>query len=165
MPLKYLPLLLALASPWAYAHGDGTAHPSTGSGPAEQTAWGIAAQPRQIQRTVTLDMDDHMRFTPDRIEAQQGETLRIIVRNQGRKPHEIVLGTPDELRRHAELMKRFPGMEHDAPWMAHVAPGQQGELLWTFNRPGEFAFACLIGSHFQRGMHGRITVRPTPSQP
>lgn len=156
-------LLLALIgiSPVALAHGDGTAHhAAAATGPAEQTAWGIAAQASQVQRTLNLDMGDNMRFKPDLIEVQEGETLRIVVRNQGRKLHEVVLGTPDELNKHAELMKRFPKMEHDAPWMSHVAAGKQGELLWTFNRPGEFAFACLVGNHFQRGMQGRIVVRP-----
>lgn len=164
MNLKLCPLILglALSSPWAWAHGDGSAHHAAATGPAEQTAWGIAAQATPVQRTLTLDMGDNMRFSPDLIEVQEGETLRIVVRNQGRKLHEVVLGTPDELKKHAELMKRFPNMEHDEPWMAHVAAGQQGELRWTFNRPGEFAFACLVGNHFQRGMQGRIVVRPAP---
>jgi uncharacterized cupredoxin-like copper-binding protein len=57
-------------------------------------------------------------------------------------------------------MARFPDMQHDEPWMAHVPPGRTGEIVWTFNRVGEFAFACLIAGHYQAGMVGRITVRP-----
>jgi len=61
---------------------------------------------------------------------------------------------------HAELMKKHPGMEHDEPYMAHVAPGQTGEIVWHFNRPGDFEFACLIPGHFEAGMVGRIRVEP-----
>lgn len=30
--------------------------------------------------------------------------------------------------------------------------------IWTFNRPGNFDFACLIPGHYQAGMRGSITV-------
>jgi uncharacterized cupredoxin-like copper-binding protein len=39
-----------------------------------------------------------------------------------------------------------------------VDAGQSGEIVWTFNRVGEFEFACLIAGHFQAGMVGTITV-------
>jgi uncharacterized cupredoxin-like copper-binding protein len=72
--------------------------------------------------------------------------------------HEFVIGTRAENARHAELMLKHPGMEHDAPYMAHVEPGKTGEIVWTFNRAGEFEFACLIAGHFQAGMKGLIRV-------
>ena len=74
--------------------------------------------------------------------------------------HEIVIGTSEELKVHAEMMKKFPNMEHDEPYMAHVAAGKQGEIVWTFNRPGDFEFACLIAGHFEAGMRGTIRVAP-----
>jgi uncharacterized cupredoxin-like copper-binding protein len=49
-------------------------------------------------------------------------------------------------------------MEHDQPYMAHVAPGKTGEVIWTFNQPGDFNFACLIDGHYQAGMIGTIKV-------
>lgn len=127
---------------------------------AEQKDWGIAGQARQVQRTITLNMTDAMRFTPDRIAVRQGETVRLRVRNSGQVMHELVIGTPQELAAHAEMMRKHPGMEHDEPYMTHVAPGKTGEIIWTFNRAGEFEFACLIAGHFQAGMKGTITVRP-----
>ncbi|CKT70589.1 Uncharacterized copper-binding protein [Mycobacterium tuberculosis] len=42
--------------------------------------------------------------------------------------------------------------------MAHVAPGKTGEIVWTFNRAGEFDFACLIAGHYQAGMVGKVKV-------
>ncbi len=58
------------------------------------------------------------------------------------------------------LMARFPGIQHDEPYMAHVAPGNTGEFVWRFNRAGSFEFACLIAGHYEAGMRGTITVTP-----
>ena len=102
-----------------------------------------------------------MRFTPDRLQFKQGETVRLRIRNEGKLMHEFVIGTKKELDAHAEMMIKHPGMEHDEPYMAHVAPGQTGEIVWTFNRAGEFDFACLIAGHYQAGMVGKILVEAT----
>lgn len=125
---------------------------------AEQKDWGIAGDAKQVRRTITLTMSDTMRFTPGRFEVRQGDTVRLRVRNAGKMQHELVLGTADELAAHAALMRKHPGMEHDEPYMVHVAPGKTGEILWTFNRAGEFEFACLIDGHYQAGMKGSIRV-------
>ena len=87
-----------------------------------------------------------------------GDTVRLRAENKGKVLHEIVLGTKAELDQHAQMMRKFPGMEHDEPYMAHIAPGQSGEMIWTFNRTGEFDFACLIAGHYQAGMVGTIRV-------
>ena len=110
------------------------------------------------RRTIALSMGDDMRFRPDRIEVHEGETVRLRIRNTGRVMHEFVLGTPEELAAHAELMKKFPDMQHDEPYMAHVPPGGTGEIVWTFNRAGDFRFACLIAGHFDAGMVGSVKV-------
>lgn len=55
-------------------------------------------------------------------------------------------------------MLKFPTMEHDEPYMAHVGAGKTGEIIWTFNRAGEFDFACLIPGHYQAGMVGKLKV-------
>ncbi len=124
----------------------------------EQQDWGIAGGAREVSRTIPITMTDEMRFIPDRIEVRLGETIRFLHHNVGKVMHEMVLGTKPTLDEHAELMERFPDMEHDAPWMAHVAPGGNGEIIWTFNRPGDFDFACLIPGHYQAGMVGRVVV-------
>lgn len=152
--------MLALAGSIAYAHGDAhqTAKPFNAE-QAEQKAFGIAGNPDKADRTIRLSMSDKMRFSPKIIEVTQGETVKFVVTNKGKLLHEMVLGTPAELQEHAALMKKFPGMEHDEPHMVHVKPGKSGQLAWTFNRPGEFDFACLIAGHFDAGMTGKIVVR------
>ncbi|MCP5283704.1 MAG: cupredoxin family protein [Burkholderiaceae bacterium] len=139
-----------------WAHGDKHAAPSKVV--KEQKAWGIAGEARQVRRSVDVRMGDDMRFQPGQLTVKQGETLRLRVHNAGQQMHEYVIGTPAENAKHAELMLRFPNMAHDEPYMAHVPPGQMREIVWTFNRPGSFEFACLIAGHYQAGMKGQITV-------
>ena len=150
----------ALLGPYrpAWAHGNEPHGKKPGPVIKEQKDWGIAGEPRAAKRTVQVRMGDDMRFSPDRIDVALGETIRFVVHNTGKVMHEFVIGTQQENARHAELMVRFPNMEHDEPYMAHVAPGKVGEIVWTFNRPGRFEFACLIAGHFQAGMVGTITV-------
>lgn len=126
----------------------------------EQKPWGIAGDPKAVARTITIRMTDDMRFTPRHIEVREGETVRLRADNKGQVLHEIVIGTKAELEQHAELMKKHPGMEHDEPYMAHVAAGKKGDIVWQFNRAGQFDFACLIAGHFEAGMAGTITVLP-----
>jgi uncharacterized cupredoxin-like copper-binding protein len=74
--------------------------------------------------------------------------------------HEMVIGTKQELDQHAAMMKKHPNMEHDEPYMAHVVPKKVGQLIWQFNREGDFDFACLIAGHYEAGMIGKIRVTP-----
>lgn len=166
--MKYRLFTIAAAAAFlaggASAHGD-AAEARTAHGPAakEQKPWGIAGESRGA-RTIEIRMSDDMRFTPERIRVRQGETIRFVVRNRGKVLHEMVLGDGKSLDEHAALMVRFPGMEHDEPYMTHVKPGATGDIAWNFNRPGEFQYACLIPGHYQAGMVGTIVVRPSSNQ-
>ena len=156
---KALALATLLAASAAWGHGDADEKKHGAAVVKEQKPWGIAGDPKRA-RTIELRMGDDMRFTPQRIEVREGETIRFVVRNAGQVLHEVVIGTGEELAEHAALMKKFPKMEHDEPYMAHVKAGKKGELVWNFNRPGTFQFACLIPGHFEAGMKGTIVVQP-----
>ncbi|WP_374673030.1 plastocyanin/azurin family copper-binding protein [Ideonella sp.] len=154
--------LAAIAATPSFAHGAGGHAPKAPAYVASQvedTAFGRQGDPGKVTRTLTLDMSDRMRFTPDQLTLRRGETVRLKVVNKGRLPHELVLGTDEAIRAHWEAMKQHPDMEHDDPSMVHVAPGESGEIVWQFTRTGEFRFACLLPGHFEAGMHGRIVVR------
>jgi uncharacterized cupredoxin-like copper-binding protein len=153
-------LACGLGSPAALAHGEAGHARKPAAVVKEQKPWGIAGDAQAAQRTVEFVMSDDMRFRPDRLEVREGETLRLVIRNTGKLMHEFVLGTQAELDEHAAMMVKFPNMEHDEPYMAHVAPGRTGEIVWTFNRTGEFDFACLIAGHYQAGMVGKVIVQP-----
>ena len=158
-------IALVLCTGAAFAHGNSghmagqTASPMPShSASKEQKAWGISGDAKDAARTITLDMSDDMRFTPNQFEVKRGETVRLRVVNKGQVMHEVVLGTKNSLDEHAQMMLKHPGMEHDEPYMAHVAPGKSEDLVWNFNRAGSFEFACLIAGHYQAGMTGRFTV-------
>ena len=151
-------LSLLAAHPLSFAHGSPHKDKSDKAVQYEQQEWGVAGAAAKVQRVVRVAMSDDMRFTPSLIKIKQGQTIRFMIHNQGSVLHEFVLGTRPVLEAHAELMKRFPDMEHDEPYMAHVMPGQTGEIVWTFNRAGEFDFACLMPGHFEAGMVGRVVV-------
>lgn len=152
-------LSLVLLPP-AHAHGsshEGKKHIPPNLDPVEK-AFGRTGDPKKVTRTVRISGSDAMRFAPAELTVRQGETIRFLVRNDGKVMHELVLGTLEELQQHAEWMRRFPNMEHEEPYMVHLAPGQSGEVIWQFTEPGEFHFGCLVPGHFEAGMKGRIRV-------
>ncbi|MGV8822852.1 cupredoxin domain-containing protein [Methylibium petroleiphilum] len=115
----------------------------------------------QATRTVEVDMTDNMRFTPGEISVRQGETVRFVVKNSGAVKHELVLGTPEELKEHSAMMMKMPGMEHSDDNMVSVAPGKTGEVVWRFTKAGKVDFACLQPGHYDAGMKGLVKVAQT----
>lgn len=151
-------MILGITSLGVHAHSV-KEHPPNQTVVKEQTGWGIAGDADRVSRTLEVEMTDDMRFTPSAVQVSEGETLRIVVSNAGQVMHELVIGDRESLEEHAELMLRFPNMEHDEPYMAHVPPGETAEIVWTFNRAGEFEFACLLPGHYQAGMLATIKVK------
>ncbi|MDW5443502.1 cupredoxin family protein [Polaromonas sp. SM01] len=169
--LKVLPVLTLTAAflgvslgaaSSAWAHGDEAHAKPAGPVKKEQKPWGVAGDAKSAKRTITVTMTDNMRFSPERIDVKQGETVKIVVVNKGAILHEFVMGTKINLDAHAAMMMKFPTMEHEEPYMAHVKAGQSAEIVWTFNRSGDFDFACLIAGHYQAGMVGKISVAAAP---
>ncbi|MGE5246755.1 MAG: plastocyanin/azurin family copper-binding protein [Verrucomicrobiota bacterium] len=143
----------------ALGHGDEN-HGKRGSRSADGHAatLGRPGNPEDVNRSIEVEMSDSMRFRPDRIRVQRGDTVRFIVRNTGKLRHEMVLGTAEELKEHAATMRKHPDMEHSDPNQVRVEPGETGELIWEFNREGTFDFACLEPGHLEAGMVGEIVV-------
>ena len=160
--LGFALLVAALPQAQVLAHGDAEHGKKPGARAIDPTVqpFGRQGDPRRATRTIAVDMADSMRFRPDDITVKRGETVKFIVTNSGKTLHEMVIGTEAELKKHAELMKKHPGMEHDEPYMAHVKPGANEEITWTFTRTGTFMYGCLIPGHFEAGMKGAIRVTP-----
>ncbi len=159
--LRYWFAGIAFAAAAAWAHDDEankkTAKPAVQT--TAETPFGLSGDAKKATRTLTIGMSDRMRYTPDHIQVKTGDTVRLVVKNEGKVMHELVLGRAQDLKVHAELMKKHPGMEHDEPYMVHVAPGKIETIVWQFSKAGEFQFGCLIPGHFEAGMMGRITVK------
>ena len=148
--------VFSLATGVALAHGE--SHATRSKAEMKETDFGRTGNPKKISRTVEIDMSDKMRFTPATLTVKRGETVRFVAKNSGKQMHEMVIGSMKELKEHAELMKKHPGMEHEEPYMAHVEPGKKAEIVWQFTKVGEFNFGCLLPGHFDAGMVGSIEV-------
>ncbi|MEY3513146.1 MAG: hypothetical protein RL420_169 [Pseudomonadota bacterium] len=127
-------------------------------GHADSDAIGEPGKAADAKRTVTVNMLDSMRFTPQSITVKQGETIKFIVKNSGKVKHEMVLGTEKELKEHYEVMKKNPEMEHADDNQITVQPGKSGEIIWRFTKAGKVNFACLQPGHYDAGMKGFVTV-------
>jgi len=144
-------LLVASPMPLVLAH-EGHEHFSAGE----------PGDPKKPARVVNVSMQEHgkkMAYEPARIEIHKGDQIRFVISNDGVFNHEFMLATVVENRKHGELMKKYPDMEHEDPNAVTVAPYAVSELLWKFTKAGEFEFACLIPGHYEAGMHGRIIVK------
>ncbi len=149
-----------LLAPLLLTAGAAMASPDHGG-----SAVGEPGKVSNVTRTINVNMTDNMRFSPADISVQQGETVRFVVKNSGAVKHELVLGTPGELKEHYAMMMKMPGMEHADENMVSVAPGKSGEIVWRFTKSGKVDFACLQPGHYDAGMKGLVTVAPKGNAP
>ncbi|TKB23702.1 hypothetical protein FCL47_21155 [Desulfopila sp. IMCC35006] len=152
--LFYLVIPIALAGV-AFASGNHSGGHEQGH---DAKAIGEPGMPAMVDRTVHIDMNDEMRYVPDHLIVKQGETIKFVLKNSGEIDHEFVLGTEKELLEHYKLMQKFPEMEHEDPNQVRVAPGQVGEVVWHFTKPGKIDFGCLMPGHYDAGMKGTVEV-------
>lgn len=78
--------------------------------------------------------------------------------NVGRVRHEIAVGTDQELKEHAKMMREMPNMQHSDNDQLTVEPGKSGSLTQQFRKRGKFSFGCFEPGHSEAGMTGVITV-------
>jgi uncharacterized cupredoxin-like copper-binding protein len=109
-------------------------------------------------RTIEIEMSE-MTYEPIRIEVKRGEQIRFVLRNAGTEDHEFLLATTRENLKHAEVMKKYPHMEHDDPNGVRLGPKKSAEILWKFTKAGTFEYSCLIPNHRDYGMVGHVTVK------
>ena len=135
-----------------HAHGD----------KAGVTAFGEPGDAKKPARLVLVTANEgngEMTFSPANVSVKTGEQIRFKISNHGELDHEFVIGTPAEIAEHAELMKKFPEMEHEDPSATRMKTKGASEILWKFSKAGDFVFACLIPGHMEGGMIGKIAVK------
>ncbi len=161
LALSLLPTLVLAAG----SHGGGHGAPAHGMPGHDMSTMsktpspiGQPGDPAKVTRTIELTMDDTMRFTPSAIQVNAGETVRFFIKNTGKIPHEMVIGSIADLKAHAAEMQKMPGMRHTEPNMITLGPGKIGGLVWQFGQEGTVDFACLIPGHMEAGMTGKVKV-------
>ena len=116
---------------------------------AADTAFGRLANPGEADLVIKLIVTDEMRFIPASIRVKRGDIVRFIVTNDGRLPHEMVLGTMDDLKKHRA--------RHD-PNELELAPGKTRELDWQFTDIGEFYYGSPTSGEPQADTIGTVLV-------
>jgi uncharacterized cupredoxin-like copper-binding protein len=119
---------------------------------------GEPGNPRKPAREIVVLMNE-MDYSPAVIEVKRGEQIHFVLRNVGTEAHEFLLATTAENLKHGEAMKKNPDMEHDEPNGLRLAARKSGEILWKFSKAGTFEYSCLIPTHRESGMVGRIIVK------
>ncbi|WP_417614870.1 cupredoxin domain-containing protein [Oceanisphaera sp.] len=153
-------LMLSLLPGLAMAAGEHGAHQGHNMASMQQDMHGIGlpGKSAEVNRTIEVTMDDNMRFSPDKIQVNAGETVRLFIKNAGKMAHELVIGNLESLQAHAEMMRQMPDMKHAEPNMISLKAGQKGGLIWKFDQAGTVDFACLIPGHMEAGMKGSVHV-------
>ena len=143
------------ASAWAGAGPAGHSH-------GEGFSAGEPGDPKKPARVVQVtmgEMDGKMMFMPAKVDVKEGEQIKFMLRNNGELDHEFVLGCAADHLQHVKAMKANPDIEHIDTNARRLAPKKSSEIVWKFNKPGEFEFACLIPGHREAGMVGIVVAK------
>jgi uncharacterized cupredoxin-like copper-binding protein len=143
----------------------------------DQPANALMQSAMEVTRTIQVDMNDSMRFTPDVLQLAAGEAVKLVVHNSGKLPHEMVLGSEAALKAHAIEMQKLAGKSTGqgsghasghADGHHHgagndfielsVNPGETKEWVIRFDKAQTLQMACLIPGHFEAGMKGQLRV-------
>lgn len=162
MKMRLLTAVLAMGiSPLSYASPVND-RPSTAPVASVQAMNVVKSDPvTGGHREIRISMQDtaigEMKFSPSKLSLKSGTTVRFLIENQGDDIHEFILDKPEINAIHKQLMGSR-AETHSAENAITLAPGETGELTWTFTGKGTVEFACLIQGHYEAGMFGRIIV-------
>lgn len=103
---------------------------------------GAAAGDAGEARRVEISAEE-FEFTPDRIEAAPGQTLTVVLQNDGTVEHNIEF----------DLGDREPSLD------SNVEPGETDTLTFTVpDQEGDYEFHCPVTGHRALGMTGTLVV-------
>ncbi len=145
--------------------------------PGEHYSFGQPAPAAKATRTVEVTLGDNF-FEPKSLAVKAGETVRFVLTNKGKLPHEFNLGDAAMHAKHQKEMLAMQqgggmdhaamghgamaehghGMSHDEPNTVMVPPGKTAELTWTFTQASGIEFACNVPGHYQAGMVGTLKI-------
>lgn len=128
-----------------------------------EAAIGTPGKAADIDRTITIQAHE-IAFDVKDIKVKAGETVRFILINKGEQPHELALGSADEMAEHRQMMVDMAGMDmsgmhHNEGNSISTEPGETKELIWHFAKAGVFEFSCNYPGHSEIGMTGPLTVQ------
>ena len=126
-------------------------------GSSESDGFGESASSQDAKKTVGVKASDKLTFDPSSVSVQQGDVVKFVITNEGKAPHEFVIGDAAYQEEHEESMEHG-GHDMELGNSVEVAPGESAELTWRFTSPGRVLFACHVAGHYEGGMVGTVLV-------
>lgn len=90
-------------------------------------------------------------ISADRTTLEAGQEYTLVATNVGMMVHEMVVEPAGSIDEPFEVGDKVSEIED-------IEPGSSGELVWTFDQPGAYQFACHIPGHYEMGMVLEFTV-------
>ncbi|MCA1726672.1 MAG: multicopper oxidase domain-containing protein [Actinobacteria bacterium] len=99
---------------------------------------------------------DELRFDPDEVTVEAGETIRFVVTNDGAGHHEFVLGSQEAQESHGE--EEHGGHATEPLIVLDLPSGSTKEATITLDEPGTLLYGCHVEGHYDAGMVGTLAV-------
>lgn len=146
-------------------HQDVEAGHDAGEEAGHRGGGGLSLMPREaaVDRTVAIGMDD-WGYDVDHAMVMAGETVRLVITNNGNTPHEFMLMTMAGMQAVDYRIQRADWnlLEHEALFEVPVLmPGDTTEAVIRIEESGMWMFMCMFPYHMQFGMMGMMM---TPDQ-
>lgn len=116
-----------------------------------------AVAPAGEDRTVEVEMRD-IAFAPTAIDVRAGEKVRFVFKNNGQVTHDAFIGDQAAQDAHGREMREGHGGHGAGSGAVTVAPGKSGQLVYSFDRPGQILLGCHQPGHYTGGMTAAITI-------
>ncbi|MFB6264838.1 MAG: cupredoxin domain-containing protein [Bradymonadaceae bacterium] len=94
-----------------------------------------------VDRTIDVKATD-FKFTPDQLQVESGQTIKIVLHNKGNVAHSFAL-------------KRENGEDQKTD---KIQPGKTDSFVFTPSETGTIEFVCKVAGHAKIGMRGTIEV-------
>ena len=122
--------------------------------------FGQPGKESEVTRTINVSANDQMRFVLDAQRIKVGETIKFVVKNEGKIVHEFTFGDAAYQRAHFAMMKKDPDMKHEDPNAVTLQPGESKTLIWKFDKvmQGPLEISCFTPGHYEQGMKALIGV-------
>jgi uncharacterized cupredoxin-like copper-binding protein len=163
--LRYISLLMALGLVFAACSSDDSSDTTMAAdmdmeGEHSEFEFGDPMSAASATRVIEITANDDFTFFPSGATVTKGETVTFRVTNDGKIPHDFVLGDEQVQVEHEAEMAEMDGdmAMHDEPNAFVLDPGETKEMTWHMTADGEVLFGCHQPGHYAAGMKGTVVV-------
>jgi uncharacterized cupredoxin-like copper-binding protein len=124
-------------------------------------SFGEPADAADATRVIEISANDNFTFDPDALQVTAGEVVTFRVTNDGKIPHDFVIGDAAVQDEHEEEMQNMAdsdSMAQDDPNAFVIDAGETKEMTWLMTTSGEIIMGCHQPGHYAAGMKGTIDI-------